>query len=601
MSDPLREALRRKTLVNRRNTGKNHGRRRYHTLCRGWHIVCDTLASMRIRATIGALGLVLLALSDARDADACGGCFIPPAEQTVVTDHRMAFAISKQQTVLWDQIKYSGDPRDFAWVLPIRPGTTIEASNDEWFKALDSATQPVVIPPSTYGGSFGCGLTGCGADSTSAAEGSGANGGVTVIAEKVVGPYESVTLRASDPDALTKWLRTHDYTIPDSIQPTIDAYTKEKFDFIALRLRPDCGERSMRPVRVVTQGADPTLPLRMVAAGTGPKVGITLYVIAEGRYRPSAPFREVELDFDRLVWDRFANKSNYDQLSLEAMTTGDGHNWIVEYAGKPQISQYGGGTSSGSFTPGRNGGPYGTGAYTPGLWNAYIGACRNPGLGSSSGFSSSSSSSSSGGAQNQTPCPDRPTLDAGKDSGNQNQDRDAALPDGGDVDAGDVDAGDVDAGDVDAGDVDAGAPTDGGASDGGKKDGGSGFDAGSSSGGSSSGSSGSSGTTTPDCSRLDDLDVALRGMSTNDVWLTRLRAQLPADALKIGDLRLEAHPSQVAVSNEHQAFHYADETKPAERDGSCVSAPKRHEAFGSWALAALGALGLTAFVRRRRR
>lgn len=597
MSGPPLAPTRREPLAEPEITEENHGERRYHTLCRGWHIVCDTLASMRLRASIGALGLVLLALSDARDADACGGCFIPPAEQTVVTDHRMAFSISKQQTVLWDQIKYSGDPRDFAWVLPIRPGTTIEASNDEWFKALDAATQPVVIPPSTYGGSFGCGLTGCGADSTSSAEGSGGNPGVTVLAEKVVGPYESVTLRATDPDALTKWLRAHDYTIPESIQSTIDAYTKEKFDFIALRLRPDCGERSMRPVRVVTQGADPTLPLRMVAAGTGPKVGITLYVIAEGRYRPAAPFREVELDYDRLVWDRFANKSNYDQLSLEAMTAGDAHNWIVEYAAKPQISQYGTSSSSG-FLPGQRGGPYGTGSYTPGLWNAYIGACKNPGLGSSSGFSSSSSSSSSGGSQNQTPCPDRPTVDAGKDSGNQDQD--AALPDGG---AGDLDAGDVDAGDLDAGELDAGELGDGGVADAGKKDGGAKLDAGSSSGGSSSSSSGSSGsTTTPDCSRLDDLDVALRGMSTNDVWLTRLRAQLPADALKIGDLRLEAHPSQVAVSNEHQAFHYADETKPADRESSsCVSAPKRHEAFGTWALAALGALGLTAFVRRRRR
>ena len=76
-----------------------------------------------------------------------------------------------------------------------------------------------------------------------------------------MGPYETVTLRSTDDDALRAWLKSHDYAIPDSIAPTIDAYVREGFDFIALRLRPGCGERSMQPVRVVTKGADPTLPL----------------------------------------------------------------------------------------------------------------------------------------------------------------------------------------------------------------------------------------------------------------------------------------------------------------------------------------------------
>ncbi len=328
-------------------------------------------------------------------------------------------------------------------------------------------------------------------------------------------------------------------------------------------------------------------------------------MIAEGRYRPSAPFREVELDYDRLVWDRVANKSNYDKLSQEAMSAGDGRRWIVEYAAKPQLSQYGS-----SFSPvGRGRGPYGTGAYTPGLWNAYLGVCLYPnsGLSSSGGFGSSSSSSggsssSSGGSQNQTPCPDRRLGDAGvKDSGNQDQD--SGKVDAGHVDAGDEDAGEVDAGDEDAGgfDDDAGPVADSGVDSGVKKDAGSSGSSGSS-GGSSSSSSGSSGSSgSPQCDHLDDLEVALRGMSANDVWVTRLRAQLPVDALQAGDLELEAHPSQVAVSNEHQAFHYSDEAKPEDRDASCVSAPKRHEAFRTWALAALGALGLTAFVRRRRR
>ena len=68
---------------------------------------------------------------DVRPAEACGGCFHgPPAPtetETVITDHRMVFSVSPAQTVLWDQIRYAGNPAEFAWVLPIKPGATDRA------------------------------------------------------------------------------------------------------------------------------------------------------------------------------------------------------------------------------------------------------------------------------------------------------------------------------------------------------------------------------------------------------------------------------------------------------------------------------------------
>ena len=105
---------------------------------------------MRLRfLSLTGLAAIAVTTIDPRDASACGGCFVPPVqtERTVVTDHRMAFAISTQQTVLWDQIRYAGDPREFAWVLPVRPGSKIELSTDAWFAALDASTQPVSAHP----------------------------------------------------------------------------------------------------------------------------------------------------------------------------------------------------------------------------------------------------------------------------------------------------------------------------------------------------------------------------------------------------------------------------------------------------------------------
>jgi hypothetical protein len=266
-------------------------------------------------------------LAPARDARACGGCFHPPTESTVVTDHRMAFSISTTQTVLWDQIKYTGSPREFAWVLPVRPGTQVQASHDEWFVALDATTQPSITGPAVNcnsGGGVGCGGSG-GLDS----KGSGGPA-VQIVSEGVVGPYDTVTVRSTDPGALDAWLTANGFVIPPAIAPTIAAYATTGFDFIALRLRPDQGVQAMQPVRVVTAGADPSLPLRMVAAGVGANVGVTLYVIGEGRYE-AQNFPNAVVDDGQLVWVHDQNRSNYQELSQQLMQAGGG-TWLTEYA-----------------------------------------------------------------------------------------------------------------------------------------------------------------------------------------------------------------------------------------------------------------------------
>ncbi|HSO39834.1 MAG TPA: DUF2330 domain-containing protein, partial [Labilithrix sp.] len=463
------------------------------------------------------------------------------------SDHRMVLALAPQQTILWDQIRYTGDPSEFAWVLPVRPGTTVEISHDEWIAALDATTQPTIIQPQSqplggfgggfgddsYGGGGGCA---CGAMSSASALDSASagpqnvDGGaappppVQVVRQEVVGPYETVIVRSDKPKALEQWLQDHGYAVPDTMLPIITAYTALKLDFVALRLRPGQGVRSMRPVRIVSPGADPTLPLRMVAAGIGSHVGLTLYVLSEGRYRPQN-FPEAQLDEKKLFWDASQSRSNYQELSASVMAQGGQRTWLTESAGKP--------VTSGSGSPS----PDGT------LYGAYYGACT--------------------GRDRVAPTP---TEDAGIDAA---------------ADAGDPDAGDLDAGGADAGDPDAGAPADDG------------------------------GTTTDDagtlhvpssvcrspedlCCEFDDLEAVLNSMHRSDVWLTRLRADLPANALDT-DLVLEAHPSQTTVSNVHNAL------LPSTTGTTARVAPARNTRLGT-GLALFGtALLVGRMVRSRRR
>ncbi len=135
-------------------------------------------------------------------------------------------------------------------------------------------------------------------------------GAVTVISQQTVGPYETVQLQSSDPNALNNWLTANGYVVQSGFQPVIAAYIAEGFDFLALKLAPGQGVSAMRPVRVTTPGAGLPLPLRMVAAGTGATVGVTLWIVADGRYEPSN-MKSFTIDPAMLVWDWSTNQSNY--------------------------------------------------------------------------------------------------------------------------------------------------------------------------------------------------------------------------------------------------------------------------------------------------
>ncbi len=298
--------------------------------------MCSREGMRRIASlSISALAAALAILAQQGDARACGGCFHDPTDNaSVVTDHRMVLTIAQDQTTLYDQVKYQGDPKSFAWVLPIHGQVKVGLSADVVFSALDQATQtqvrqPVLNCPSRPA---------CPGDTLDDSPNAGAfsadasaskDSGVTVISEQVVGPYETVQLSANDPTALETWLSKNGFVVPADVQPIVAAYQKEGFDFLAMKLLPGQGIQSMRPVRVTTPGASVVLPLRMVSAGTGANVGITLWVLADGRYEP-ANFPEFIIKNDELVWDWGSQMSNYRTLRAQKEAASKNQAWELE-------------------------------------------------------------------------------------------------------------------------------------------------------------------------------------------------------------------------------------------------------------------------------
>jgi hypothetical protein len=289
-------------------------------------------SSLVVGFSVAASLLAVLGAGE-RDARACGGCFHPPTQvASDITDERMLLAVSPKQTSLYDQIRYAGNPSSFAWVLPIKETVDVGLSADVLFSSMDALTATQITPPpkSCAGPPASCQSPLPPAENAAVAGGaSDSTGGVTVTKQENVGPYATVQLHSTTPGALTQWLADNGFQIPDAVKPIIEQYVGEGFDFLAMKLLPNQGVQAMRPVRVTGGGASFSLPLRMAAIGTGVSVGITIWVLADGRYQPqNFPFYRIE-DKD-LVWDWSTNASNYTTLRAQNESNLGGKGWELE-------------------------------------------------------------------------------------------------------------------------------------------------------------------------------------------------------------------------------------------------------------------------------
>jgi hypothetical protein len=285
----------------------------------------------RLAAALGiSVATSAFAFVGVHDATACGGCFHPPTQTvTDITDERMLLAVSPAQSTLYDQIEYSGSPASFAWVLPIHGTVTVGLSADVLFDSIDAVTATqITAPAQNCPFPAGCAFPAFNGGAATAASGN-SEGAVTVLKQQNVGPYATVQLHATDSSALNNWLMQNGFNIPAAVLPVINAYISEGFDFLAMKLLPGEGVQAMRPVRVTTAGSSLSLPLRMASVGTGAQVGITIWVVSDGRYEPqNFPF--FHIDDSQLVWDWSTNSSNYTTLRAADEAALNYTGWEIE-------------------------------------------------------------------------------------------------------------------------------------------------------------------------------------------------------------------------------------------------------------------------------
>lgn len=273
-----------------------------------------------------ALAVASLALlGPSGDARACG--VLTPDQTIPVTGHKMILSLSMSQTTLWDQFTYTGDPASFGWILPIKGQVEVGVSSDALFDAFGQVTAPQIYAPAICPNS--CDGNGGGSAGGGSAGGGDPGGNVTVIAHEQVGPYDTVQLASNDPTALSNWLQANGFPVPAPVKPVFDTFVSEGFGFLAIKLLPGVGTEAVQPVRVTMPGAAPSVPIRLLAAGTGDLTQVSLWVVSDGKYLPdNAPV--VRILSSDLTWDFATDGSDYAAVRAAKLAASGGLAYLVE-------------------------------------------------------------------------------------------------------------------------------------------------------------------------------------------------------------------------------------------------------------------------------
>lgn len=124
------------------------------------------------------------------------------------------------------QINYSGNAKDFAWVVPTPSQPQVVKGSAALFTSLETLTGSYQYPLYDYN-SYGLG--------TEVPQ----EKSVTVLEQKTVDYYDITVLSATDSQALTSWLNTNGYQYPAQYAYVFNDYVQNGWYFTAVKLIPE--------------------------------------------------------------------------------------------------------------------------------------------------------------------------------------------------------------------------------------------------------------------------------------------------------------------------------------------------------------------------
>jgi len=270
---------------------------------------------------------LLCLLATPLSAAACGGLFSADA-YTEQNAEQLIFTVDPGRVTLYEQIHYTGSPKDFAWVLPVPAVPQISTASNTLFQSLEGQTAPQfdlrytsACPEGFAGGGY-----------TTAAPQPSLNS-VNIYSSGTTGPYSYNVIGSSNPLALTQWLNSNHYNIPAESQAEMQPYIAAHMLFLAMRLQVTTQSNALAPIKITyaTTQQQIGIPLRMATPMGTERLGVLVWIFGQSRYVPQS-YSSISINDNQLSTDASDPGSNYADLVDQAVNQAHGHGFVTEYA-----------------------------------------------------------------------------------------------------------------------------------------------------------------------------------------------------------------------------------------------------------------------------
>lgn len=185
-----------------------------------------------------------------------------------------------QKIGLIPQISFKGRPQDFAVVVPTPSVPKLNSVSSTIFYDVEYLTSPITRWRED---GFGCSyVTGTAEDSTSRVD----YGEISIINEKTIGAFDTVTLSASDPDALINWLKENGYRFSSNDKSILDYYIQKGWVFTAMKFNEPAlmdTPCNINPIIFRYSANSIVYPIRLMSINTEDSTNLVIYVLSNSK------------------------------------------------------------------------------------------------------------------------------------------------------------------------------------------------------------------------------------------------------------------------------------------------------------------------------
>jgi hypothetical protein len=251
-------------------------------------------SSVRLAGALGALAWLGWAPSVAEAQTLLGASQVAPIEQ------RMALAVGPTRTTLWANLRFSADPGEVAFVVPLPAGASVDQASRAFLESLEEATAPRILAPDG-------GPQSCPGDPPLAPVVAGDLAPTSTLA-----PLELLVL--DDVVAVASWADGRGLVVPASVEAALSLQPAARF--LVARFA-SVGSSAITPTfRVSTPAGAARFPL-VLSHATTEDLRVLLFTIGEGRAELGPT--PVALGVSPLRIELEPPGSNYEQLVAQAL------------------------------------------------------------------------------------------------------------------------------------------------------------------------------------------------------------------------------------------------------------------------------------------